>query len=47
MDPTNFTNPLKDILIRTAYYATLGLLVAQSVENSRRTVNWVFKKMLK
>lgn len=47
MEPTNFTNPLKDIVIRTAYYAALGLLVAQSVDNSRRTVNWAFKKLLK
>jgi hypothetical protein len=42
MEPTN---PLRDIVFRTAYYAVLGLLVAQSVDSSRRTVDWVFKKL--
>lgn len=38
-------NPMKMIVKTTAYYAILGLLVAQSVDQSRRIVDWAFNKL--
>lgn len=35
------TNPMKDVIFKTAYYAAIGFLV----EISRRTVDGVFKKL--
>jgi hypothetical protein len=35
------TNPMKDVIVKTAYYAAIGLLV----EISRRTVDSVFKNL--
>lgn len=38
-------NPMREIIKSTVYYAIFGLLVAHSVDSSRRVVDWAFNKL--